>query len=91
MFASYGVATKAINLSTYAKYIDNNHVSIKGKVYTVDELLAHIENEYSSGKIIDLSISGKPSEQDSILSLAAKIEKSPIYKGDGVAVFIVSW
>ncbi|MDO6693732.1 hypothetical protein Q4574_10575 [Aliiglaciecola sp. 3_MG-2023] len=86
-----GFASEPTKVSTYAKYVDADHVSIKGKLFTISELLEHLVKEYSNGKIIELSISGKPSEQTSILSLAAKIEKSPNYKADGVAVFIVSW
>jgi hypothetical protein len=91
VLVGFSLAAEKVNISSYAKYVDSNQLSIKGKVYTFDELMAHLKKENSRGNIIDLSISGKPSEQDLILALAAKIKERPEYKGDGVAVFIVSW
>ncbi|MDO6712767.1 hypothetical protein Q4567_18680 [Aliiglaciecola sp. 2_MG-2023] len=91
VLADFSLATEKVIISSYAKYVASNQLSIKGKDYTFDELMAHLEKETSQGNIIDLSISGKPSEQDLILALAAKIQQRPEYKGDGVAVFIISW
>jgi hypothetical protein len=91
LFSISGFGSHPTKVSTYAKYVDANHVSIKGKLFTINELLEHLGKEYSNGRIVELSISGNPSEQKAILTLAGIIEKSPNYKADGVAVFIVSW
>lgn len=84
-------SVESTRVTTYASYVDSNKVSIKGSTYTIEDLLSYLESQFSNGVTVDLSISGKPSEQKLILSLAAKIQENPKYKGEDIIVFIVSW
>lgn len=76
--------TNKTEVKYFAIYVDNKSVKVNGVQKSIDELVAEIQLQQSSGVSIQLNVAGKSKQEKELTELARRLKKELNIKRVGV-------